>query len=226
MGRLYKNIGDISEIYKINLRDRKFIASLLLGLCLLAVSLFINYYAGIYATEKASNSVTDIFLSNIPVFDVDGVFVYGALIFWIWILLLILKDIRLAPFITRSVAIFVIIRSFFITLTHLGPFPEQSVIVSNFILNRLTFGGDLFFSGHTGLPFLMALLFWRNTNLRYTFLFASIVFGVSVILGHYHYSIDVFAAYFITYSIFHITQYVFPEDYRVFKSVPMVRAEV
>ena len=41
----------------------------------------------------------------------------------------------------------------------------------------------------------MALTFWNNKFLRRFFLFASIVAGFSVLLGHLHYSIDVFAAF-------------------------------
>jgi membrane-associated phospholipid phosphatase len=90
-------------------------------------------------------------------------------------------------------------------------------------LNKLTFGGDLFFSGHTGLPFLMALIFWNHPRLRYTFIAASLIFGTSAILGHYHYSIDVFAAYFITYSIFHIARTMFRSDLRLFESTSGVQ---
>ena len=44
-------------------------------------------------------------------------------------------------------------------------------------------------------------------------LVASLVFGTAVLLGHLHYSIDVFSAFFITYAIFHLAIWLFPKDY-------------
>jgi len=44
---------------------------------------------------------------------------------------------------------------------------------------------------------------------------ASLIFGAAVLFGHLHYSIDVFAAFFITYAIFHIAQKFFPKDYKL-----------
>jgi membrane-associated phospholipid phosphatase len=66
------------------------------------------------------------------------------------------------------------------------------------------------------MPFLMALAFWRNKILRNLFLATSGIFGASALLGHYHYSIDVFAAFFITYAIFHISKWLFAKDYKMF----------
>jgi hypothetical protein len=205
----------------LEMKEKNLVRELILSLVLLIVCFVINYYAGTYATTHESNSVTDIILSNIRVYDVDGVFIYGSIIFWAGVAILFLRDLRLAPFILRSVSLFIVIRSFFITLTHIGPFPERITLTSNFIINKLTFGGDLFFSGHTGLPFLIALIFWKNKPLRYIFLAVSVIFAVSVILGHLHYSIDVFAAYFITYSIFHIAEFIFPVDQALFFKSPI-----
>ncbi len=74
-------------------------------------------------------------------------------------------------------------------------------------------GDDLFFSGHVGLTFLMALLLWDVPVLRYIYLAISVMFAGVVLLGHLHYSIDVFAAYFITYTIFILATRLFKSDY-------------
>ena len=165
--------------------------------------------------EKASNPVTDIILSNIPVFDVDYIFIYSTVTLVIFIALLCLIKVERIPFITKSIALFVVIRSIFISLTHIGPFPDMGVITSNFI-NKFTFGSDLFFSAHTGLPFLMALIFWEIRNLRYLFIALSLIFGAVVLLGHYHYTIDVLAAFFITFGVYHMAIVFFKKDYRTF----------
>ncbi len=194
------------------LTDTAFLRSVAIGIVLLAASLFVNFYAGLYATERASNAVTDVILSNIPVFDVDGLFVWGTLGFWIIAGLLGLGHPRKIPFALKNIALFILIRSVFITLTHIGPFPTHLAIDSN-IIHKFTFGGDLFFSGHTGLPFLLALIFWEDVRLRIFFIASAILFGIVVLLAHLHYSIDVLSAFFITYSIFKIATIFFKKDY-------------
>jgi uncharacterized membrane protein len=114
--------------YRFHLNDREFLFSFISALVLLATSLVVNFYAGHYATEQASNPVTDIILSNIPVFDVDGIFVYGAITFWIFVIGLTFLDPKKIPFTLKSIALFTFIRSVFISLTHLGPFASQAVI--------------------------------------------------------------------------------------------------
>jgi hypothetical protein len=43
-------------------------------------------------------------------------------------------------------------------------------------------------------------------------------FGSVVLLGHYHYSIDVLAALFITHGVFQISCWLFGRDYALFRS--------
>jgi len=196
--------------------QKSFLFSALLAFLLLASSLVVNYAAGNYATEKASNGVTDIILDNLPIMDVDSIFVYGAILFGLFVVILLIKEPKQIPFIIKSIALFVFIRAIFISLTHIGPILQQAPPISNIILRNLVFGADYFFSGHAGLPFLMALSFWGSKYLRNIFLATSFIFGVSALAGHYHYSIDVFAAFFITYGIFHIARWLFARDYRLF----------
>ena len=142
------------------------------------------------------------------------------------------------PFTLKTIALFVIIRSIFITLTHIGPFPDHTAIDSFFAPSALqsvssannffifSAGGDLFFSGHTGLPFLLALAFWHEKPFRYFCLLSSVFFGVVVLMGHLHYSIDVMSAFFITYSIYHIAEKWFRKDRAMFLQGPMLEVEI
>ena len=122
------------------------------------------------------------------------------------------------PFVSKTIALFLFIRAAFISMTHIGPFPQRDLIpIGSKIITALIGGSsDLFFSGHTGLPFLMALIFWKNKKLRITFLAISGILGAAVLLGHIHYSIDVFSSFFITYSIYHLAKEIFPSDYHIF----------
>lgn len=201
-----------------NLYDRSYNASAIMAAIYLFSAFVINYFAGSYATNNASNSVTDILLNILPVYNVTVIFVYGFVIFCIFISTLIVRDLPRLPFILKSIALFIIVRSVFVILTHVAPSPYVLVDFAdfNFILRRIIFSGDLFFSGHTGLPFLMALLYWEKKYLRYLFIAISIIFGFTVLLGHLHYSIDVLAAFFITYGIYRLAQIFFKKDFTLF----------
>jgi hypothetical protein len=202
---------------KNHFKNKEFLFSFFTAVLLFFIGFGANFAAGTYATRIASNSVTDIILSNTRVYDVDFLFTYGILIVWIPIVFLCFSQPKRIPFTLKSIALFLLIRSIFVCLTHIGPFPTHIGIAGSFN-SIMNFTGDLFFSGHTGLPFLMALIFWQNKNLRYFFIACSIFFGAVVLLGHVHYSIDVFGAFFMTYTIFHIAEILFKKDRSLFFS--------
>jgi membrane-associated phospholipid phosphatase len=62
---------------------------------------------------------------------------------------------------------------------------------------------DLFFSGHTATMFLLFLII-ENKILKRVFLLFTMLVGISVILQHVHYTIDVFAAPFFSFASFKI----------------------
>lgn len=200
--------------------EKGFYKMIVASFLLFFFSVIVNYYAGAYATDRVSNSVTDIILSNTPVFDVDGLFVYGAVALIAFIGVLCVAHPKRIPLTFYSLALFFFIRGGFVSLTHIGPFPEHTPIHFTtdigIYFSKIFFGDDLFFSGHTGAPFLMALVYWRQKTLRYFFLLASVFFGAVVLLGHIHYSIDVVAAFFITFTIFQLVLYFFPHSKVVF----------
>lgn len=210
------------ESYKAHFKDKSFRESFLLSLLLLTVSLFAQFYASAYATRSVSGSVTDIVLSNTRVYDVDEIFIWGTVILLLFMLCLVFYRPRFIPFVTKSVAVFTLIRAFFISLTHINVFPLHTTISSVFfqgtVFRGILTGSGLFFSGHTGLPFLFALMFWDHKILRYFFLGCSFLFASVVLLGHIHYSIDVFSAFFFAYAIFDLCKFLFKKDFELFSS--------
>jgi len=205
----------IASKYKYCWKRHGFRYAVFSGLALLAASLTINHFTGLYANLKAGNYVNDILLDNLPVMDVDGLLNYGVELFFMFVMYCVIIEPKRAPFTLKSVALFYLIRSVSITLTHLGPYPVITPIDPSNLLSTLISGNDFFFSAHTGIPFLIALIFWDEKPIRYIAIVASIIFGSAVILGHLHYSIDVFAAFFITYTIFHIAIKLFPREYKL-----------
>lgn len=203
------------EKHKFYWLQKSFIYNVLVGVIFLIVALFINQYANSYTMAHASNYVTDILLDNLPSVDVHLVFSEGAVIFMLILAATLFYEPKYIPFTFKSIAIFILVRSLFMALTHLAPPLNEIYIDPTDYISRFSSGNDLFFSGHTGLPFLMAFIFWNKKYLRYFFFFCSVVGGVAVILGHLHYSIDVFSALFISFGIFHICKKLFSKDFRL-----------
>jgi hypothetical protein len=191
--------------------------SLYEGILFLIVALVAQIFAGQYSAKSATNIVGDVFLDNLPIVDFTRIIVDGA--FFVTILstiLLVLKPKHLL-FALKVVSLFIVIRSFFVTLTHLGIYPNQ-IVLGDSPMDRLytllNMQDGFFFSGHTGMPFLLALIFWYEKPWRYLFIAVSLVFAAVVLFAHVHYSIDVFAAPFITYGIFKFAELeLFRRDY-------------
>lgn len=196
--------------------EKRFRRSVWVGVIFFLGSLIANRYASLFATAQASNSVSDLLLDNIPVMNVEWIVNDVAAFFGFSMFFLILWQPRRIPFILKSAALFILIRSGFIIFTHLAPFPYRVTLDPNDIFGTLTYGGDYFFSGHTGMPYLFALIYWREVRVRFYCLAAAALLSTGVLLGHLHYSIDVFAAFFITYGIFVMSKRFFPYAYYVF----------
>lgn len=193
----------------------RYYSSLLEAIILLIISIFATHFASKYADIRASNYVEDIILSNTSVHNFEFIFVQGAIMLSLFVIALCVRFRKTTPFALKTIAFFIIIRALFVSLTHIGPYPSHLELESG-LLNFITSGNDLFFSGHTGLPLLIALIYWDHLYVRVMFLLSSVIFGVIVLLAHLHYSIDVFSAFFITYSIYHIALKFFQKDYEFF----------
>jgi len=211
-------MAKITQRY-LSIKSHKFFyIQLIVGVLFLSLSIFFNHYAQAFTVTHASNSVKDIILDNLPAKNVGDIFLEGMLIFITFVTLLSLYKPSRIPFVLKASALFIFTRAIFITLTHLAPPANMISLHAASFWERMISGNgdDFFFSAHTGFPYLMALIFWENKTLRWLFLATSVFFGGAVLLGHLHYSIDVFSAFFITYGIFNIAKRVFKKDYEFF----------
>lgn len=203
-----KKLSHVLRGYKILLSDKKFLLLLAVGYIGYLVTIKISDQAGFIATQAAGAPLTDIFLSNVP--RVDTSFIHANLSYFFFDARVILIFLLLpyAPFSFFSLSLLMLTRAVFINMTNLG-IPAGSIPIAS----SGTFGGDLFFSGHVAFPFILSLIFWRIKILRYGFFLTSAVFGAAALLGHYHYTIDVFAAPFIAYGVFIMSKHLFKEAY-------------
>ena len=205
--------------YREALREPGFTASSAAGAGALAAALYVNFWAIKQATARAGTGVADIILSNIPAFDLDRVFVYGTFVVALISAAIIFSRPKRLPFVFKAVAVFIVVRSLFTLMTHLGPPEAQYVTEFGDAIVRSFFGADQFFSAHTGMPFLGALALWSISRREAAFFLASsLFFAAVVLLAHIHYTIDVASAFFITYGILHIAQWLMPRDWALFKS--------
>jgi hypothetical protein len=216
-GEREQKMEDSVRLYRTLFGSRAYLRSLCEGTAFLAASSIAIFAAVSYATVHASNHVTDFVLSRVGPYNVRFLFIYGTFAaFAVTASLLALRPNRL-PFALKAMALFLLVRAIFVALTHIAPSPIDPQKPAPF-LNSIFFGSDLFFSGHTGMPFLAALAFWHIWQWRMIYLALTAFFAAVVLLGHYHYSIDVLAALFITHGVFQISCWLFGRDYALFRA--------
>ena len=214
---------DAIQLYRTLLGNRAYLRSLCEGAAFLAASSIAIFASVTYATVHASNYVTDFVLSRIGPFNVRFLFVYGTFTAFVITAGLVAWRPNRLPFALKAIALFLLVRAVFVALTHMAPSPIDPQKPAPFF-NSIFYGSDLFFSGHTGLPFLAALAFWHIPPWRAFYLALTAFFGAVVLLGHYHYSIDVLAALFITHGVFQISCWLFGRDYALFRSTENLTA--
>jgi hypothetical protein len=198
------------------------IRSFLVALVLLSLAIVFQFYASAYSQRVSSNFVHDLLLDNLPIINLNAIIVEGALGAIVFTILLLIAKPKYILFSLKAIAIFIATRAVFVAVTHLGIYPGQVNPGTGFfdsIYTGLGLEAGFFFSGHTGLTLLMALIFWDEKFWRHVYIIAAMIFGVSVLLAHVHYTIDVLAAPYMTYAIFKLSQYFFAEDYELIEPV-------
>ena len=195
--------------------------NLILSLFFLIASIVITYFASSYTDTYTGHVVPDLLLDHLPVVKVGFVFFQGAAAVMLFLIGLLFFEPKYIPFTFEATAVFFFVRSVFMVMTHLS---APSIEYYSYItrehhvtdtLFTVSSGNDLFFSGHAGFPLLLALIFWEKPRVRYFFIACSSVGSAAVILGHLHYSIDVFSAYFIAFGIFEFSKKIFKKEHQL-----------
>jgi len=196
--------------WKVLFKDKAFIVSFFAGWIVLVGGYILNYMASIYHDAVPYPTVGDLILKHVPVYDFGFLYVYGFvfIIVCLFVYSFFLEP-EIAPFGLKTFGLLMVVRACFLILTYVGPPSDFALDVVSLEYagkfgDKFFFANDLFFSGHTAIPFLGFLIFKKN-KLRYFFLFGSLLMAATVLLMHVHYSIDVFAAFFITYGIYNLS---------------------
>lgn len=211
-----ENILKIVHHWKLLLKDKAYVLSFMVGLIVFVGSMVVNQFASAYQDSIAYAPVGDLILDRLPTYNLDFLFTWGFyfLVSLFFIYPLLFRP-EIGPFVLKTFAILSLVRSAFIILTHIGPpagFFYNDVMISSvesFADMKLMFKNDLFFSGHTAAPFLASLLFKKSKIMKWFMLFGSFIMGATVLLMHVHYSIDVFAAFFIAYGVYAFSDKIF-----------------
>ncbi len=164
-------------------------------------------------------SAHDLLLDYLPTIDMNWISTYGiewAIKFsYIYTLVFLPKRI---PFMIKAFAMFKVFRGSFIVLLHVGhPFGMIPDGFANVLGGTHYLTKDLFFSGHTGYTFLAVFIFWDIKFLRYLFIISAVLIGSTTLFMHDHYTIDVLAAFPITFTAFIVTKELFKSDWLAYK---------
>ncbi len=184
---------------KINDKNKKIFLVILLF-----ASLWLNLFVIDNVISKVNSpEVYDFLFSILPSSNLYGFLAWGAIINILVCVFAVIQYPKKGWLTVKLVTALYFVRAFFISITVLGVPAERTIPdMNSFLLNISYTGNDFFFSGHVAFPFLLALIFWEEKKFRYCFLFMSFVFAFGSIIARTHYSIDVFAAPFVAYTIY------------------------
>lgn len=191
-------LEQLRDEYRRLFADSEWVVSLACGAVAVFIAYTLNYASGRLATDLAGAPLSDFLLDALPRIDTGLIHEAGSQYLIGLGLLLAFFVPRMMPFMLAGVAAIVTTRAAFLNMTHLGLYYDAVRISGSYV----TFGGDLFFSGHVAIPTMLGLIFWHYPYARYVFFITAVTLGTSSILGHYHYSIDVFAAPFIAHGVY------------------------
>jgi hypothetical protein len=151
---------------------------------------------------------SDPLLVLLPAFDLTWVIfgcMYGGIILAVFLLLRQPDAFLLA---LRAYALMAIIRMIAMWLMPLDPPPGMIALKDpfvEFVASGTTLTRDLFFSGHTATLVMLALAIPGRYG-KLTLASMAVIVGVSVLIQHVHYGIDVYAAPFFAYCAYSIAR--------------------
>jgi len=197
-------LRNIKTIWKPFLSSSKFRVKFFLSVIILSFSLFAYRNFLDFAEARTGASIPDPILKLFEPIDLTWLIfglIYLCLVVGIIALIQNPEKLLLAFQVYTAIVIVRIIGMYLV------PFeaPQKLIVLKDPFVELFGSGEaltkDLFFSGHTATLFMLFLVV-ESKRLKYIFLISAVIVGVSIVLQHVHYVIDVFAAPFFTYVCF------------------------
>ena len=150
----------LTQIRKEILSNKKQLAFSILFLMTSCVFYLISGYK---VKNVESSPLPDLILNNIPSVNLGILYVWGfLLILAVLIIYPLFYKVKDLHYVIGQFSLVVLIRSFFISLTHLRSPADAIVPEMPRLFALLNFPNALFFSGHTAIPFLGFLLYRKE----------------------------------------------------------------
>lgn len=178
---------------------------------LFTLSYFLYTRLGWVADQRSLPMGSDWVLRRLPIINVLPVLSWGWFGLHIYAAAVAVAYYpRRMPFLLFLLSVYMVVRTIFVFLSPIGhPAGMMDMGKLDIIFSRLmgiwTFNNEFVFSGHTSIPFLFHLFFEAGW-IKPVMLGGSIVMGLCVLLSHNHYTVDVLAAYLVSYSIYKLSE--------------------
>lgn len=156
----------------------------------------------------------DPFCASLPHKDWTGFLSGGYILFLVcFYLYWLVREPARVPYLVIATGVLMLVRNLFLLLTPVGALPGLMPLyqggVASGIHGTLLFDQELFFSGHTGVPFLYFLLCRKDKPVAFACLAVTVLNAIGVLFTRNHYSLDVLGAFFIVPTIAVITRHFF-----------------
>ena len=203
-----KTIVEIKSIWSEKLSEKSFRWRFIYSIIILAVALYIIAKYLKFIEQRPGFTFNDPLLLSFEAIDftwVTFILMYGALLI---AMISMTKHPRNMLWAIQAYSLVISMRVITIYFMPLeappGIIPMEDPFIA-FFGSGQTFLKDLFFSGHTATMYLLFLVS-PHKKLRWVFLIITALVAAAVILQHVHYTIDVIAAPFFSYTSYRITR--------------------
>lgn len=184
------------------------------GLILLAAAYVLLFMLCRYRAGQPFPPGLDPFAASLPRKDWTGLLSGGYIAFQVaFYLYWLVREPARVPYLVVATGVLMLVRDLFLLLTPVGALPGMMPLyaggVASAVHGTLLFDQELFFSGHTGVPFLYFLLCRGHRKVGLACLAVTVLNAIGVLLTRNHYTIDVLGAFFIVPTIAIITRALF-----------------